>query len=260
MARNGKLPQDIVLNDKLFEAFPIVYRILPIGDLIQTLISGKLIMVKPQKWECLDPFENFMLNAPVIDANGNERCFSFKDTVYAQCWSALSLSDAMWRLYSPSKDGVRIKVSSEKLFNALIRNVPVESKHCCYFGNVVYKRTQELYKIQKKLLDECAYVKEPANIVKTLLYKRTAFKHESEIRLIFHPDHDYGDTFEFNINPTELIQTLVFDPRMEEKDFLDYKKKLLDEFELFSSRKIPENHINQSTLYNRPKKWPVYQL
>lgn len=69
----------------------------------------------------------------------NHQCMRY----YGQCWSLTKDSDAMWRIYSNHKDGVRIKTTVGKLISELeqtrgmIAVVP-------YFGKVKYYSKMKL--------------------------------------------------------------------------------------------------------------------
>jgi hypothetical protein len=79
---------------------------------------SELVLVRPKLWE--DPSENFLLRCNLeldtgkrIDLRNEERQF------YGQCWSLKRETDAMWRIYSPQKNGVKIKVRSGNLLSCL---------------------------------------------------------------------------------------------------------------------------------------------
>lgn len=82
---------------------------------------------------------------------------------YAQCWSELAESDAMWRIYAYNNRALRIKVKTDKITQ--LDNVQAIS--------VTYSDSP--FDCEK--FDETA-------LLSSLAYKRTAFVHEKEIRLI----------------------------------------------------------------------------
>ena len=54
----------------------------------------------------------------------------------------------------------------------------------------------------------------------TFFFKRWAFRHENEVRLMYNGHSDSSidlesDIFKFSINPFEVIDEIVFDPRMD---------------------------------------------
>lgn len=82
-----------------------IYRIVSASRFIQILTSKQLTLVNPQKWD--DPFENSLAVARVYVSHEAVR-FLERTGVYGQCWTWHEDTDAMWRIYSPNKDGVRL--------------------------------------------------------------------------------------------------------------------------------------------------------
>jgi len=81
-----------------------LYRILSFDRVVQLVRSNRWYFAHPSMWE--DPYERRHSN-------------SLTDRLRAQCWCKNGVSDAMWRIYSPDKHGVRIRVSSAKLKSSL---------------------------------------------------------------------------------------------------------------------------------------------
>lgn len=123
----------INLSDK--EKDKPIYRIFPIARFIQLLTTKKLTLVKPKKWD--DPFENILLSSRFA-ISGEIAEISARDSVYGQCWTWHRETDAMWRIYSPSKDGVRLKSTPRKLLTALKKECGAHSDVQCFIGSVKY--------------------------------------------------------------------------------------------------------------------------
>src|SRR5690554_3254814 len=94
-----------------------IYRIFSFARLEEVFAEKKLTLVKPKLWD--DPFENFILNSTGELPDGREFQIGFRDNYYGQCWSLTVESDAMWRIYSPDKDGVKVKTTIRKLFQPI---------------------------------------------------------------------------------------------------------------------------------------------
>lgn len=60
---------------------------------------------------------------------------------------------------------------------------------------------------------------------KSILFKRKEFAHEDEVRLIYlDPNNiNHGDVFHYSLAPENLIQEIMFDPRMDDDTFQTYK-------------------------------------
>tara|TARA_R110000823_G_C15790955_1_gene486132 strand:- start:55 stop:834 length:780 start_codon:yes stop_codon:yes gene_type:complete len=204
-----------------------IYRIFSFDRLTQLFNEQKLTLVKPKKWD--DPFENFILKSTGQFPDGTQITIGNRDSFYGQCWSLTKESDAMWRIYSPDKDGVKVKTTIRKLFEPFFRLGGVHHKingHeynlTSYIGKVKYQSTKQLTamltdrdRMSDKLFDQSGW-----GSASTFFFKRWAFRHENEVRLMYNGHSDStinleSDIFKFDINPFEVIDEIVFDPRMD---------------------------------------------
>lgn len=219
-----------------------VYRIMSMKRLLEALKQKQLSLVKPKLWD--DPFENALLASAFEFSNGERATFSAKDAVYGQCWTLHRETDAMWRIYSAQKDGVRVTSTPRKLLEALNKMEPEFFNVRCFLGKVTYmKKTDLLDKLGNiQLLNTNG-----SGFAESLLYKRNEFRHESEVRLIYsgRDDDCKDDFFPFTIDPNDLFEKVMFDPRMEATQVVENKKKIRAHG--FSGR------VTQSLLYRAPK-------
>lgn len=219
-----------------------IYRIMPIHRFLQLLEEKTVTLVRPIKWD--DPFENALLNCVVETSDGESGYISAKDSVYGQCWTFHSETDAMWRIYSHNKDGVRVSTTPRKLLSALAEIEPLYHSFRCFIGKVAYLKEDEL---KQKLMSIDLFNTDGSGIAESLLYKRLEFEHENEIRLIYSGDDNAvsSDIFQFKVDPAELLDVVLFDPRME--------KNLMQAYTLAIKDKGCEAEIKVSTLYDAPK-------
>lgn len=220
-----------------------IYRIFPIDRFFEMIKEKKMVLVKPKLWD--DPFENLLLSSHFQSQDGEIMEFESANSVYGQCWTENRESDAMWRIYSPNKDGIRVSTTPRKLLSALKEDVGEFSSVRCFLGKVEYKSQAKLLEAFSKinLFDTSG-----EGIAKSLLYKRLAFSHEKEIRLIYFGQDGKckDDIFKFNFEPANVIDRILFDPRMNKEireAHKNYIKALRYDFE-----------IKRSTLYDLPKK------
>lgn len=213
-----------------------VYRIFSFGRLEEIFQEKKLTLVKPKLWD--DPFENFILNSTGMLPDGRQFQIGFRDNFYGQCWSLTKESDAMWRIYSPDKGGVKVKTTIRKLFTPLFQ---VGGQHTkmngniynlsSFVGRVKYANTKALTDMLKdeermsgKVFDQSGWGQSSS-----FFFKRVAFKHEKEVRLIYNAQNENQfDTFKFDLDPVEIFDEIVFDPRMKETDYQEQKGKLIE--------------------------------
>jgi hypothetical protein len=73
------------------------------------------------------------------------------NSFYGQCWSLTRESDAMWRIYSPNEDGVKVKTTIRKLFTPLFDKGGHDRKPngeiynlYSFIGRVKYQNTKGL--------------------------------------------------------------------------------------------------------------------
>jgi len=251
-----------------------IYRIYSCDRLLEVLKTSNNLLVRPDLWE--DPFENVMQNIEIIEYKNNRpirQSFShFRYCLYGQCWTFEEESDMLWRLYSPNRDGVKVKTTAKRLFESLNQSKKVielkeyykknpqyitedftfSAEIDCYIGKVKYLSERQLgnYFKSKDFIEQKNLYKS----IETILFKRKEFSHEREIRLLcWHYSHfenqilEYQDRiFKYEFNPLEIFEEIVFDPRLSDYRFeailkyiksLGYKKKII-----------------KSTLYKVPEK------
>lgn len=98
-----------------------LFRIITVERFFELMIEKRNTFVSPSSWE--DPFEAFTSKAKII-IDGKE-IFS-NSRIWGQCWTTrINETDAMWRIYTPSKNGVRIKTTARKLLDSLIESKEV---------------------------------------------------------------------------------------------------------------------------------------
>jgi len=205
-----------------------IYRIMHIETFLEILNKKRLFLRNPAKWD--DPFENYILNKC-----SNLRKLHFPADIYGQCWTLHSETDAMWRIYAPDKNGIKIKTTAQKLFSQLYLSEEAGEYPylSCFIGKVRYVNSNEIRNLDERIAEIVSGPGASRNIpvAKTLLMKRPEFEHEAEVRLIYLDQHDLKEpkmgaglrallkshddaAFEFAIDPINLIDEIVFDPRM----------------------------------------------
>lgn len=141
-----------------------LYRYISFETFVGMVQKNALAFVLPSVWD--DPQEE----SPFIQMvkkrdSAIDRAFLYAmhNKIYAQSWSELAESDAMWRIYAYNNRAIRIKVSREKI--DLLDTAKV----------VPVTYSDEPFDYEK--FDEYVFFT-------SLAYKRTAFCHEKEVRLI----------------------------------------------------------------------------
>ncbi|TXK74165.1 DUF2971 domain-containing protein [Mesonia sp. K4-1] len=225
-----------------------IYRIVSIETLYKLIGYGQNFLSSPKIWD--DPFEKSIAGLIEDWREPDEARVGFKSYFYGQCWSRTRESDAMWRIYSRNKNGARIKTTPRKLLNSIYSKTHTDIRDgCCYIGKVSYLNTPQLKEHLEKNLAMwiLGYVND--RIPQSFLFKRPAFRHENEVRLIYNSfmdTHKYDlRNFYYLIRPMDLIEDIVFDPRIEYEEFKKHKKFLIE--------KGFKKRIVKSKLYSIPE-------
>ena len=212
-----------------------IYRIFSYKRLKEIFTGNELTLVKPKLWD--DPFENFILNSTGKLKDGREFQIGFRDNYYGQCWSLTKESDAMWRIYSQNKDGVKVKTTIRKLFKPFFQTDENNYKAngseyniSTFIGKVKYSSTEKLLamlqdkeRMSNKIFDQSGWGQ-----ASSFFFKRWAFRHEKEIRLIYNEhNNSQSNLYKFNINPNQVFDEIVFDPRMNSNEYEKYKTELI---------------------------------
>lgn len=223
-----------------------IYRITSLPHLFALFEKKQNILVKPKKWE--DPFENFILRSKVRLQNGEIAALAFHDQLYGQCWTLQSASDAMWRIYSPNADAVRLRTTVRKLAESLNKSCGEWGHVEAFIGRVKYLPNKLLVRYANRVFRGGAECLSSRLFAQTLLVKRPAFKHEREVRLLFFP-HDMSsasdDLYPYSVDPNALIDQIMIDPRIP-RHMADALREEIQTKTLFSGP------IRRSLLYAAP--------
>lgn len=229
-----------------------IYRVFGRQRLLDTVLKKELTLSRFRKWE--DPYEGFLFRGEGIDNDGHRIGFSsFVEYAYGQCWTMLSESDALWRIYSPDKQSAIVRTTVGNIFDALYGN----GEELClslYIGPVTYATNEQIGDTVREATGHLkAIIKDTTGLgpVPFLLTKRQEFAHEKEVRILHTPadghPHRSLDFVPFPIDPNSQFESIMCDPRMDSSGFDDLRKELVAAGYTGS--------ITKSTLYDPPPKF-----
>ena len=211
-----------------------LYRIVSYSRVLDLFNSQELHLVRPSEWD--DPFEMLLQHKRT-------------HALFAQCWCRRSVSDAMWRVYSPDRQSVRLRTTREKLLT--LQEDVIRLGFDCWVKDVEYKtptqvRVALLYLAQN--LRERYWVEDA---VKALFIKRDSFDYENEVRFLVHQKQgsameSCSRSLRIRVQPHSLIESIMFDPRVDQSFYHLSKLQLENEIRFRGS-------IGKSALY-RPVK------
>lgn len=191
-----------------------LYRIVRFDRFVQMLTHDRWSFSHPSEWE--DPFERLVAN-------------DLTPMMFAQCWCRKGVSDAMWRIYSPDKLGIRIRTTTEKLRNALQPGF-VAQQHAFRISNVQYVNEAQYIARAQRMQEELARRQTFLRASAHLFLKRRAFDHEAETRIVLLDTSLQPNTLlkrvDVQMDTRDLIDSVLVDPRAPD-EFVDaYKHHL----------------------------------
>ena len=188
-----------------------VYRIMKQEYVFSLFTTGQNVLVQPKKWK--DKFENFQLYLGGV-LGGEKFDYGFKDDFVGQCWTRKYLSEAMWGIYAndPKQRFLRIRSTPRKLLSALETAHPKMPQETCFMGSVRYQSMKKI----KKFIENGGRLEASSELfARSLLIKRTAFKHESEVRLLLFADKskiDQNGCYRYAVDPHNMVTQIMADP------------------------------------------------
>ena len=197
-----------IMIDESLTPDTILYRYIGLNQFLSLVETKKTYLSKIKSWE--DTWEVPAGKIPIqtIDGKIETPLYSIYDDIFGQCWSFEGFSDALWRIYSPNKEGIMITTSVKKF---LLMEYKIKSG---MLGRVIY------YDDLKQALDYRMKFKRPKNAFIDGFLKRNAFEHEKEVRLVtINTDFFLGkripncNFMEVNIDPINFIDDIAIDPR-----------------------------------------------
>lgn len=230
-----------ILNDLSYDT-PI-YRIFSWDRFNDLMTKNELILVNPDKWD--DPFENFYLKADAYSGDDKISLQNLRKGWFGQCWTLNEDTDAMWRIYSPDKRGIRLKTTVGRIFKAVIQQQGIFADFSSFIGRVLYLSNEDIQNYHQQSFSQTMLGGQGNGFASMLLRKRKAFEHEAEVRVLASLATDYLYEFEDGLYPVEIVfedmfEEICIDPRLDEKRFLKTKKHI---------NQITKIPVTQSSLY-----------
>lgn len=246
---NIRFKQRCILNLDGVDFDTPIYRVYQRDRLLQALTLNRNTLVRPSLWD--DPFENLVFRSGARLLDGTfVPLEAIRQQFYGQCWTLnQEETDALWRIYSPDKDGVRVTTTLRKLFDGFYNPYHDFAMISFYIGKILYDSEQNI----KEFLEnpdnlEMIFDTSGAGAVNTLLIKRIEFLHENEIRIIYRGHEQFDDLtkdiYQYDIDMNVLFEEFLIDPRMTSNDCITWTENFRAAGYL--------NPINQSRLYQLP--------
>lgn len=226
----------------------MVHRTFSLDRFIDLVRSGENGLVRPTMWD--DPFENFLLARTLVRTPDGELGTLEPLAIdwYGQCWTATADSDAMWRIYSATRTGIKATARLGDLLDGLAASVRLSPGLQAFAGRVEYRDQGAIAAHMASLtFTDLALGGTNDRFAELLCVKREAFAHEDEIRLLFcdaEPRQGDGKVYRYPFAANALLASVEIDPRATTADADAMIARLLGE-----GLTVP---AARSTLYDAP--------
>ncbi|WP_287183506.1 DUF2971 domain-containing protein [Mesorhizobium sp.] len=196
-----------------------LYRVYSKRRFLELVSTGKNPLVKPRLWD--DPFENFFLNSEISDPSGdNISIEGLAEDWHGQCWTLNEDTDAMWRIYSHDKDGIKVRTTIRKLFDSFYDDTETFASLKFLIGKVQYRKEAEIAAFMGSTsFSDIAFGGQAIGFARLLCVKREAFEHEREVRLLFqdtNPKRSDGKAVLFDFDVNAICDEVMVDPRLDD--------------------------------------------
>jgi hypothetical protein len=208
-----------------------IYRIFQKKWLLELLRTQKNGLMPPASWD--DPFEEFFLQCRGVTNDGEEVSFKpLHDSWFGQCWTLEEESDAMWRIYSKKKSGVRVSTTIRKLFTSFYDKTDKFAALKFAVGKVSYKPRSDIENfLASTSFADLTSGGQIHGVAETLCIKRPEFAHEKEVRLLFHDaDNQYvgSPVVVVPLNTAAVIDHICLDPRIGRRTVTKVTRELIN--------------------------------
>lgn len=198
-----------------------IYRIFSKRYFLDLVASGRNGLVNPSKWE--DPFENFFLRSSVTGPRGeNISMNNLAADWYGQCWTYNDDTDAMWRIYSHGKDGIKVKTTVRKLVESFYDDGDRFASLKFFVGQVIYCTEADIAALMSNVtFQDIVFGGQADKFAELLCVKREAFEHEKEFRLLYQdidPKRGAAGVALFDLDMNIVCDEIVLDPRLADPD------------------------------------------
>lgn len=167
---------------------------------------------------------------------------------YGQCWTTNDDTDALWRIYSHDKDGVKVRTTVRKLLENLVATGGAFSPLQFFAGAVDYHDLAAITSMMSGVtFQDISFGGTNDKFAELLCIKRKAFEHEAEVRILFNDTEKKNSAtgiFVYPLDANGIFDQVVLDPRLGQVEF-DRLKQAIEG----AGCKLP---ITQSDLYRVP--------
>jgi hypothetical protein len=242
MAERVKMGKYIQLEESDLDR-PI-YRFTTFARLIEFFRTGEFALAQTSKWD--DPFENFIVGMRFKNNKGTLD-LALRNAVHGSCWTRKSVSDALWRIYSPDKLSVRIGSTPRLLGTSLDCALAKYPRTKWFIGKVDYLPQKSIVNLASALARLILQDESGTAAARSVLLKRRSFAHEDEVRILVIDRHrrSKGGVLKVKIDPHRVLRSVMIDSRAPREILEMYRTHLKGQLGF-------RGRISKSTLYDLP--------
>lgn len=175
-----------ISEQEFIAKYPYMYRYMSFENIMDMFQKNKIRMASPSTWK--DPYEKYFYESSYQFPNNACKNIDNHNNLFACCFTYNGSCEASWKMYRPNSAVLQAKFHTQTLIDALRKT----KGPTIYIGIVNYSNTKNIVKEAKQSISNFngsstgeLSAKEWLNI---LLYKRSAFSYEKEIRLFTFAD------------------------------------------------------------------------
>jgi hypothetical protein len=176
-----------------------IYRILPIQHLVGDIEKKRMTMGRVIAWEDTHEAAFFRRAVRLPETGELVGLESLARDWFGQCWSTTPESDAMWRIYNANGRSVRLETTPRALMRTVFAGRTAKDPgfapsayNSMYVGDVTYQ-TESVF--EQTMSTSVQSVLDPSGkaLARMMLLKRVPFKHEAEVRFLYHAHVDSSE-------------------------------------------------------------------
>jgi hypothetical protein len=184
-----------------------LYKYMGLSQFLSLVENRQTFITRIRRWQDTWEAPSYQLPVERDDGQLEYSVWNLSEEMFGQSWSLHSESDAMWRVYSPDREGLVVQTTAGK-FDLM------DEIRFAVLGPVIYydNLSDGLAEIKKEDHKDNPFVE--------AFLKRKAFEYEAEVRLItVNEERCLGmrykdcDRIYIALDPIEFIESITVDPR-----------------------------------------------
>lgn len=200
-----------------------VYKFYPMQRFLEAVNNGEMYFRNILHWE-----DNWELPTRHFNTDGMSEFDDFfikKDalfSIFASCFTSCPDSNAMWQIYSPSKESICVETTAK----ALLTEIAKISKPglSAYYAPVIYMNIDR--SSVNNIFDQELTEEYPAHFYFSFI-KRDAFSYERELRLAIRLSPNPREQgVKLPVDISKFVNKVILDPRLTNDELLEQTRKL----------------------------------